>query len=69
LIEGKTNKRILTMIRNLWLTIPNFKATNKVTEKSDVYKFGQLLLDLLTGEDSRNITTIEKISLLNLSLS
>ena len=41
-----------------------FKASGKVTDKSDAYKFVQLLLELLTGEDSSNITrlTVDKDS-------
>jgi hypothetical protein len=34
------------------LSTPEFKASGKATEKSDVYNFGQLLLELLTGENS-----------------
>ena len=43
---------------------PEIKATGKATEKTDVYYFGKLLLELLTGEDSYNITrlTIDKKS-------
>ena len=35
---------------------PELKATRKATEKTDVYNFGRSLLELLTGEDSRNTT-------------
>ncbi|XP_030930463.1 non-functional pseudokinase ZED1-like [Quercus lobata] len=43
---------------------PEFKTAGKVTEKADVYDFGRFLLELLTGEDSFNITrfTIDKDS-------
>uniref|UniRef100_A0A7N2N0T9 Protein kinase domain-containing protein n=1 Tax=Quercus lobata TaxID=97700 RepID=A0A7N2N0T9_QUELO len=34
---------------------PELEATGKVNEKTDVYKFGVVLLELLTGEDSDNI--------------
>ncbi|XP_030930289.1 non-functional pseudokinase ZED1-like [Quercus lobata] len=45
---------------------PEFEATGKATEKADVYAFGRILLELLTGEDSLNITrfTIDKDSTL-----
>ncbi|XP_050246516.1 serine/threonine-protein kinase ZRK1-like isoform X3 [Quercus robur] len=45
---------------------PEFEATGKATEKADVYDFGRILLELLTGEDSLNITrfTIDKDSTL-----
>nr|XP_023925864.1 non-functional pseudokinase ZED1-like [Quercus suber] len=41
---------------------PELKATGKVTEKVDVYDFGRILLELLTGEDSFKISrlTIDK---------
>ncbi|KAL4618617.1 hypothetical protein ACB092_06G023600 [Castanea dentata] len=46
------------------LMAPELNATGKVTEKTDVYDFGRFLLELLTGEDARNITrfTIDKDS-------
>ena len=45
---------------------PELEAIGKVTEKADVYDFGRILLELLTGEDSYNITrlTIDKDSTL-----
>nr|XP_023895169.1 wall-associated receptor kinase 1-like [Quercus suber] len=48
------------------LRAPEFRATGKVTEKADVYEFGRILLELLTREDSLNITrfTIDKDSTL-----
>ena len=43
---------------------PEIKETGKATEKTDVYYFGKLLLEFLSGEDSYNITrlTIDKKS-------
>ncbi|KAK4575761.1 hypothetical protein RGQ29_026639 [Quercus rubra] len=50
--------------RHFGFFAPEFEATGKVTEKADVYDFGRILLELLTGEDSVNITrfTIDKDS-------
>ena len=35
---------------------PELKTTGKATEKTDIYNFGRFLLELLIGEDARNIT-------------
>ncbi|KAL4618646.1 hypothetical protein ACB092_06G025600 [Castanea dentata] len=35
---------------------PELKAKGKATEKTDVFNFGRFLLELLIGEDARNIT-------------
>ena len=44
--------------RNQRFAVPELKATGKVTEKTDVHIFGRFLLELLTGEDSYNITRL-----------
>ncbi|XP_065629869.1 serine/threonine-protein kinase ZRK1 [Quercus suber] len=47
-------------------TAPEIDSTGKVNEKADVYDFGRFLLELLTGEDSLQISrlTIDKGSTL-----
>ncbi|XP_075668529.1 serine/threonine-protein kinase ZRK1-like [Castanea sativa] len=37
---------------------PELKAKGKATEKTDVFNFGRFLLELLIGEDARNITRL-----------
>jgi serine/threonine protein kinase len=56
--EGETDVEAHENIRNLWFSTPEFKASGKAIEKKDVYNFGQLLLELLTGEDSFDITQL-----------
>ncbi|XP_023895168.2 serine/threonine-protein kinase ZRK1 isoform X1 [Quercus suber] len=64
--DGEADVEGFHGLRQFDFCAPEFKATGKVTEKADVYDFGQILLELLTGEDSRNITrlTIDKDSTL-----
>nr|XP_023895185.1 non-functional pseudokinase ZED1-like [Quercus suber]POE57656.1 non-functional pseudokinase zed1 [Quercus suber] len=64
--EGEADVEGFHGIQHFGFCAPEFKATGKVTEKADVYDFGQILLELLTGEDSLNITrfTIHKDSTL-----
>ncbi|XP_065637763.1 serine/threonine-protein kinase ZRK1 isoform X2 [Quercus suber] len=64
--EGEADVEGYDGIRQFGLCAPEFKATGKVTEKADVYDFGRILLELLTGEDSYNKTrfTIDKDSTL-----
>ena len=45
---GETEVEAHELIRGLWLSPPEFKASGKVTKKNDVYYFGQLLLELFT---------------------
>nr|XP_023924817.1 probable serine/threonine-protein kinase PBL25 [Quercus suber] len=45
-------------IRNTRYCTPEFRASGKVTEKTDVYKFGGLLLELFIGKDSDVITQL-----------
>uniref|UniRef100_A0A2N9FPD0 Protein kinase domain-containing protein n=1 Tax=Fagus sylvatica TaxID=28930 RepID=A0A2N9FPD0_FAGSY len=56
--EGETDVEAHENLRNWFFSTPEFKASGKVTEKNDVYNFGQLLLELLTGEDSLHITRL-----------
>ncbi|KAF3947175.1 hypothetical protein CMV_026660 [Castanea mollissima] len=56
--EGETDVEVYHGFRNLRFCSPELKATGKVNEKSDVYSFGWFLLELLTGEDSYNITRL-----------
>ncbi|XP_023924829.1 serine/threonine-protein kinase ZRK1 isoform X1 [Quercus suber] len=64
--EGEADVEGFHGFRHFGFCAPEFKATGKVTEKADVYDFGRFLLELLTGEDSLNITrfTIDKDSTL-----
>ncbi|KAK4575764.1 hypothetical protein RGQ29_026642 [Quercus rubra] len=64
--EGEADVEGFDGIRQFGFCAPEFKATGKVTEKADVYDFGWILLELLTGEDSLNITrfTIDEDSTL-----
>jgi serine/threonine protein kinase len=57
--EGETHVEAYKGIRDMWFSTPEFKASGKATEKNDVYNFGQLLLELLTGEDSFCITRLK----------
>uniref|UniRef100_A0A2N9FB91 Protein kinase domain-containing protein n=1 Tax=Fagus sylvatica TaxID=28930 RepID=A0A2N9FB91_FAGSY len=56
--EGETDVEAHEKIQNWFSTTPEFKASGKATEKTDVYNFGQLLLELLTGENSFRITRL-----------
>ncbi|KAL0000548.1 hypothetical protein SO802_014329 [Lithocarpus litseifolius] len=64
--EGEADVEGFKGFRYLAFSAPEFKATGKVTEKADVYDFGRILLELLTGEDSYKISrlTIDKDSTL-----
>ena len=56
--KGETDVEAYERIRNTRYCTPEFRASGKVTEKTDVYKFGGLLLELFTGEDSDVITQL-----------
>ncbi|KAF3955964.1 hypothetical protein CMV_018877 [Castanea mollissima] len=62
--EGEADVEGFDGFRCFGFCPPEFKATGKVTEKVYVYDFGRFLLELLTGENSLNITrfTIDKDS-------
>ncbi|KAL4618629.1 hypothetical protein ACB092_06G024300 [Castanea dentata] len=57
--EGETDVEVYYSFRNRRFAVPELKATGKVTEKTDVHSFGRFLLELLTGEDSYNITRLK----------
>ena len=56
--EGETEVEAHEYIWFTCFTTPESKKLGKATEKTDVYNFGQLLLELLTGEDSSQITRL-----------
>ncbi|KAL4618623.1 hypothetical protein ACB092_06G024000 [Castanea dentata] len=56
--KGETDVEAYEGIRNTRYCTPEFRASGKVTEKTDVYKFGGLLLELFTGKDSDVITQL-----------
>ncbi|KAF3955210.1 hypothetical protein CMV_019549 [Castanea mollissima] len=55
--EGETDMEGFQNRHPMFRT-PELEATDKVNEKTDVYKFGVVLLELLTGENSDNITRL-----------
>ncbi|XP_050246541.1 serine/threonine-protein kinase ZRK1-like isoform X1 [Quercus robur] len=57
--EGETDVKGYQGFRKTRFCAPEFRRSGKVTEKTDVYYFGELLLELLTGEDSSNITRLK----------
>ncbi|XP_075671801.1 serine/threonine-protein kinase ZRK1-like [Castanea sativa] len=56
--EGEIDVEVYDGLWNVYFNPPELEATGKVTEKSDVYYFGELLLELLTGEKSYDITRL-----------
>ncbi|XP_030930471.1 non-functional pseudokinase ZED1-like [Quercus lobata] len=52
--EGETDVEAYNGLWHPKFKGPEFEAIGKVTEKFDVYDFGDLLMELLTGEDSYN---------------
>ena len=57
--EGETDVKGYQGFRKTRFCAPEFRGSGKVTEKTDVYYFGELLLELLTGEDSSNINRLK----------
>uniref|UniRef100_A0A2N9IT06 Protein kinase domain-containing protein n=1 Tax=Fagus sylvatica TaxID=28930 RepID=A0A2N9IT06_FAGSY len=57
--EGETDVEPHEIVPHLLFGSPEFRASGKATEKTDVYNFGELLLELLTGENSDNITRLK----------
>ncbi|KAL0000566.1 hypothetical protein SO802_014347 [Lithocarpus litseifolius] len=57
--EGETDVKGYQGSRKTRFCAPEFRGSGKVTEKTDVYYFGELLLELLTGEDYSNITRLK----------
>ena len=53
--EGETDVKGHEILQNFRFYAPEFRASGKVMEKTDVYDFGRLLLELLTGENSYHI--------------
>ncbi|KAL4618636.1 hypothetical protein ACB092_06G024800 [Castanea dentata] len=64
--KGQTYVKGNEEVRRLRFSAPEYRASGRVTEKTDVYDFGALLLELLTGEDPCHVTrlTIDKDSTL-----
>jgi serine/threonine protein kinase len=50
--EGEIHVVVDRVIGSLGSLCPRYMATSIVTEKTDVYSFGMVLLQLLTGQDS-----------------
>ncbi|XP_065622038.1 serine/threonine-protein kinase ZRK1-like [Quercus suber] len=52
---GETDVKGHEVLQNFRFYAPEFRASGKVMEKTDVYDFGRFLLELLTGENSYHI--------------
>ena len=50
--EGETDVEAYEGLWNSRFSTPELEASGRASEKTDVYKFGELLLELLTGECS-----------------
>ena len=58
ILEGETDVEVHYRCLNPRVFAPEFNATGKVMEKTDVFDFGRFLLELLTGEDSSKISRL-----------
>ena len=56
--EGEADVEINYKFANSTIRAPEFNATGKATEQTEVYDFGRFLLELLTEEDSRKTSQL-----------
>jgi serine/threonine protein kinase len=64
--EGETDVKVEQQEYTIGYVCPIYFSTSRVTEKTDVFSFGRVLLDLLTGRSSWQLNKdIEDMNLLN----
>ena len=56
--KGETHVQVDILSWCVGYMFPEYFATGKVTEKADVYSFGALLLELVIGQKSNDITQL-----------
>ena len=56
--KGETHVQVDIMSWCVGFMSPEYFATGKVTERVDVYSFGALLLELVTGQNLNDITQL-----------
>ena len=57
--EGETDVKVEILEYTIGYVCPVYFATRRVTEKTDVYSFGRVLLDLLTGRYSWHLHKVD----------